>query len=193
MVLEAGLKGGPSWAWVIMLIGAGLTALYTFRCVYLVFYGAPRSKLHGHDAGPAMKVALIPLAAGTLLTWLLVDPFSKLLAETLPAHGLEHLTLGEMVSELVSLPTLLALVVVALGLAAWWWRDSLTGLAKSLQGLGKVAADSFGFEAINRGVVKTTQNSAEALRNTQTGLLNWNVLGILAALIIVLAVVALGA
>ena len=29
LVLEAGHEGGPLWAWLVMLVGAGLTALYT--------------------------------------------------------------------------------------------------------------------------------------------------------------------
>src|SRR5512146_1633846 len=31
LVLEAGFEGGPIWAYAVMVIGAGLTALYTFR------------------------------------------------------------------------------------------------------------------------------------------------------------------
>ena len=31
LILEAGYEGGPLWAWLVMLVGAGLTALYTFR------------------------------------------------------------------------------------------------------------------------------------------------------------------
>jgi len=68
----------------------------------------------------------------------------------------------------------------------------LTGLSNALKGVGQAAADSFGFEAINRGIVKGTQSAAEALRATQTGLLNWNIFGIIAGLIIVLAVVIFG-
>ena len=55
------------------------------------------------------------------------------------------------------------MVVIALGLAAWWQRDKLGGLAKSLKGLGDIAANSFGFEAINHGVVDGVQSSAESL------------------------------
>ncbi len=33
LVLEAGHEGGPMWAWSVMLLGAGLTALYTLRFV----------------------------------------------------------------------------------------------------------------------------------------------------------------
>ena len=193
MVLEAGLAHAPVWTYIVMLIGAGITALYTFRCVWMVFYGEPQSDKHVHDAGPAMKVALIPLAFATLTSWLLAGSFGKLLgAETLPAHGIEITSLGEVIHEVLSLPTLIALIVIALGLAAWWWRGKLAGLSNALKGVGKAAADSFGFEAINRGIVKGTQSTAEALRATQTGLLNWNVFGIIAGLIVVLAVVIFG-
>ena len=71
-------------------------------------------------------------------------------------------------------------------------RDRSTASGRLLGGIGWAAAHSFGFEAINRGVVTTTQEAAEALRVTQTGLLNWNVLGIVGGLLLVLGVLALG-
>jgi NADH-quinone oxidoreductase subunit L len=199
LVLESGLTFGEEhgmvWAYALMLVGAGLTALYTARCIWMVFFGASRSHLHGHDAGPAMRVALIPLAFGTLTTWLLADPFLHLL-ETVPSfHGL----LGSVESgwqallEVITTPwTLLALAVIALGLAAWQMRARLMGLALRLRGVGRIAEASFGFEAINRAVVKGVKSSAEALRETQTGLLNWNVFALLAGLVIVLIVLLLG-
>ena len=193
LILEAGLNGAPTWTYVVMLIVAGITALYTFRCVWMVFYGQPRSQLHAHDAGPAMRVALWPLAIGTLTTWLLAGPFSNMLASSLPFHGIEAKTTLQVLIEILTTPaTYVALVVIALGLAAWWQRDQLNGLVKSLKGLASAASNSFGFEAVNSGIVKVTQDSAEALRVTQTGLLNWNVLGIVAALVIVLVILVLG-
>jgi hypothetical protein len=68
----------------------------------------------------------------------------------------------------------------------------LTGITKHLQGLGRAGTNSFGFEAINRGVVRVTQNTAETLRVTQTGLLSWNVAGIAIGLIVVLVILAWG-
>ena len=194
LVLEAGLVGGPLWMWVVMLVGAGLTACYTFRMVWMVFYGQPRAKLHAHEAGAAMKTALAPLAAGTLLTWLLAGPFSALLETTLPLHALEsHSTLHYLEEVALAPATLIAMVVIALGLAAWWQRARLQGLVNALSGVARAAADSFGFEAINRGIVRATQNSAENLRVTQTGLVSWNIFGIMAGLVLVLVILLLGA
>ncbi len=194
LILEAGLVHGPLWAYLIMLLTAGLTALYTFRCVWLVFYGEPRTALHGHEAGAAMRVALIPLAFGTLTTWLLAGPFGHLLESTLPLHGIEAESTGAVLLEILTAPaTLLALVVILLGLAAWWGRDRLATITQSLESLARIAANGFGFEDINRGIVTATQDSAESLRATQTGLLNWNVFAILSGLIVVLILLAMGA
>jgi hypothetical protein len=72
------------------------------------------------------------------------------------------LTTGEMVIEVITAPaTYLVLAIVALGGLCWWWRDRLAGITKHLQGLGRAGTNSFGFEAINRGVVRVTQNTAE--------------------------------
>ncbi len=194
LILESGLVGGPMWAYVTMLIVAGITAFYTFRCVWLVFYGEPRKELHVHETGNFMKTALIPLAALSLVTWLAAGPFSELLMKTLPHHEIEAVSTMFVVEEILKAPaTWIALVVIALGLAAWWQRGKLEGLARSLKGLGDIAANSFGFEAINHGVVDGVQSTAESLRVTQTGLLNWNIASILIGLIVVLVILVMGA
>lgn len=194
LILEAGLTLGPVGAYGIMVLVAGLTALYTFRLVWLVFYGEARADLQVHPAGAAMRVPLVALAAGTLTSWLVAGPFSQLLKDTLPAHGVEANTSLGFFEEVLTAPaTLLALVVIALGLAAWWQRDRLAGVAKALKPVSEEADNSFGFEDLNNGIVSVTQNSAEALRATQTGLLNWNILAIVAAMALVFVILALGA
>jgi len=195
LVLEAGLAHGPLWAFIAMLVGAGLTALYTFRCVWLVFFASPRAKeIHAHDALPAMKVSLTILAAGTFTTWLLSGPFAKILEETLPFHTIGVVTTIDLVIEILTAPaTLLALAVIALGLAGWWWRSHLSNLVRLSQGIADAAANSFGFEGINSLVVKGTQSTAEAVRVLQTGVLSWNVFAILAGLVIVILLLGMGA
>jgi len=194
LVLEAGKNGSPLWAYILMVIVAGLTALYTLRCVWLVFYGEPRSELHVHDAAPAMRISLVTLAAGTLLTWLLAGPFATLLKSTLPYHTIEAASTGEILLRVITAPaTYLALAVIALGILIWVWREHLAAISSHLGWLQKAATNSFGFEAINHAIVDGTQGSAEALRVTQTGELNWNIVGLIGGLIIVLASVILGA
>ena len=87
-----------------------------------------------------------------------------------------------------SVCTLLALVVIVCGLAAWWWRDRLAGLASTFSFVARAASSDFGFEWVNRSIVNVTRRTAEALRTTQTGELGWNMAGIAAGLVIILAV-----
>lgn len=189
LVLEEGLAGGPAWAYAGMLLGAGLTALYTLRMVAMIFYGESRVTKHVHDAAPLMSVPLGLLAAGTLTTWLLAGPFSRLLAETLPFHALEETTTWHLVEEIFTAPaTWLALLVIALGLALWLLRARLDGLRRALRPLAGLAANSFGFEAVNRQITNGVRGAAATLSRTQTGQLNWNVAAIVGALALVLAI-----
>ncbi len=140
-----------------------------------------------------MKVALVPLAFGTLATWLLAGPFWRFLQSALPAHEREAETTAQILMKIVSAPaTLIVLAVVAAGVVAWFARGRLGGIVRGLGAVRWAAAHNFGFEAINRRIVATTVETGESLRATQTGLLGWNVLGIIAALAAVLGVLAMG-
>jgi NADH-quinone oxidoreductase subunit L len=62
---------GHRLLWVIGLLTSLLTAIYMFRVVFLAFHG-PRAKAtnperHLHDAPPAMALALIVLAIGSVI------------------------------------------------------------------------------------------------------------------------------
>ena len=193
LILEAGFKGGPTWLYVLMVIVAGLTALYTARCVWLVFFGEPRTDYHAHPVGLSMKVALIPLALAALVSWTAVGPFSELLgSHTLPYHNIERTSLAEIFHEILTLPTLITLIVIALGILLWFMRSRLEGLINGLRSIRWASEKSFGFEALNTAFVEVTENIAEALRGTQTGILNWNVLAIAASLIVLFVVVVVG-
>ncbi len=72
-VFNAGV--GPAWLpgllWALLFVGAGVTAFYVFRAVYLTFYGERRyseeAAHHLHESPPVMTVPLIILAAGSAL------------------------------------------------------------------------------------------------------------------------------
>lgn len=193
LILEAGMESGNLWAYGVMVFTAGLTALYTFRCVWMVFFGQPRSELHAHDAGKAMKVSLSILAVGSLTTWLLAGPFSQILHETLPLHHLHSESLVEMVTKVwTSKATFLALAVIALGGAAWWKRAHLGWAARKFEWMSGCSKTQCGFEPVNLWLAKNVRDGAQALRLTQTGLLQWNIGGILIGLLVILAVLALG-
>jgi NADH-quinone oxidoreductase subunit L len=194
LILEIGLEGSPSWAYFLMLIGAGLTAFYTIRMIWLVFLGKAREELPEHKTAFAMKLPLVLLAIGSGTTWLLFGGLGRLFAASLPFHGIEGESTLQMVKTIIFAPaSWLALLAVALGLGLFlkWGRQS--ALTKSASWISTLTETSFGLESINQFVVNTIRNFAEALRATQTGQLNWNILGILSALLVVLAVLLWGA
>ncbi len=196
LVLEAGELHAPFPAYLVMLATVGLTALYSARCVWMVFFSRPASEPHAHEAGPAMQTALIPLAAGTLASWLLAGPFMSLLARTLPLHfgaNPEVQSTWKMAREVLhSTGTWLAMLAVAAGILLWiLWRLFVPSPAR-LEPARRTAEAGLGFESINRGITRAVQWSGEKLRVTQSGVINWNVAGIVIAVVAVLAVLAAG-
>jgi NADH-quinone oxidoreductase subunit L len=188
LILEEGLKHTPIWAYAGMLVGAGMTAFYTLRMTWMVFFGEMRSHLHVHDAGKAMKVSLGILAAGTLTTWLLVDGFSHMLEHTLPAHNIHALTLLALVEEIFLAPaTYLALAVIAIGLVIGWLNKKQATVSPHPI-VEAISRESFGFDWLNGQISSVTLRFASLLQKTQTGQMNWNLLGILVALALVLGI-----
>jgi NADH-quinone oxidoreductase subunit L len=192
LILETGAKAAV-WAFVVMLIGVGLTAAYTFRVVWLVFFGERQSAGDVHDAPAAMRVALGALALGTLSSWLLAGPLGELLQNTLPFHQLHSESTLELVNTVLSSPVSWgALIVIAFGLAVWHWRSRLLTIQNHMQLIALAAAADFGFEWLNRQIVSAAQRTAIVLRRTQTGQLNWNVVGIVGGLAMVLLILVIG-
>ncbi len=68
------------------------------------------------------------------------------------------------------------------------WHARLAAVRDGLGFLARWAEADFGFEWINRQVVRLTAGTAEALTATQTGVLNWNVAGIVGGLVAVLMI-----
>ncbi|MGB8980570.1 MAG: NADH-quinone oxidoreductase subunit L [Anaerolineales bacterium] len=193
LILEVGLEHSPFWAYALMLAGAGLTAFYSFRMVWLVFFGKERESLHVHRAGSAMRIALALLAGGTFVTWLLFGQLNGLLASTLPFHEFEHETTLELVRVILSAPaTWFALLIVGIGFAISWVRARGFRLFGGAW-LNPLVDTSFGLEPVNGFVVRTVYKIAERFSLTQTGELNWNILGIISALLVVLVVLWFGA
>lgn len=193
LILEVGLEHSPLWAYILMLIGAGLTAFYTFRMTWMVFFGTLREELHVHETGMAMKVSLALLSIGTCTTWLFFGGLNKLLSESMPFHGIEEESTLEMVKAISFAPaTWIALLVIALGLTLFFTLGRKAALTESPRWLNTLTESSFGFESVNHFVVNKVSKFAESLRVTQTGQLNWNILGIIGALFVVLAVLLWG-
>jgi NADH-quinone oxidoreductase subunit L len=75
-ILFRTFANGHQVLWIVGVLTSLLTALYMFRLVFLAFHGAPRASAPGmehhapgthlHDAPPAMALALVVLAVGSI-------------------------------------------------------------------------------------------------------------------------------
>lgn len=91
-------KGGP-WLWAAGIIGALLTSVYTFRMVFLTFYGEQKtelSRLPGLRMDiPLVILALFSIAGGFIETPKIlggVDIFSSFMESALPQEVVGHLS-----------------------------------------------------------------------------------------------------
>jgi NADH-quinone oxidoreductase subunit L len=112
--------------WVLLIVGAFMTAFYTFRLVFLAFFGAPRMSKevahHIHESPASMTVPLIILAVATAVAGLVFGipsstgtPFARFLSPVLPLEEGEH---GAGIA--FTLLVLSAVVAIA-GVALAWY------------------------------------------------------------------------
>ena len=70
---------GSHYAYICLLLGAFVTALYTFRAFFMAFHGSEKTPHHAHESPTVMTVPLIVLAVASLFVGvLLVQPFVHL-------------------------------------------------------------------------------------------------------------------
>jgi NADH-quinone oxidoreductase subunit L len=113
----AGEKGN-TWFLVAAMTGAFITSLYTFRMVFVTFFGTEKTHV-GHHAGSLMTIPLIILAALSVLGGFIELP-----------HTLGHV---QLFTDFLS-PVLPAIVMKP-GVEAYEWAIQLGAAALSLTGV----------------------------------------------------------
>jgi hypothetical protein len=76
--------------------------------------------------------------------------------------------------------------------AIWLVRTPLAGLRKAISPLVDFTQTGSGFEWINKQITNLTTGASSVLSLTQTGILNWNVVGIVGGLILLLSILLWG-
>ena len=113
--------GGGAWLWAAGLTGAFLTAIYTLRVVFVVFFGPERARI-SRGPGLEMKLPLVVLAVFSLALGFLETPralgnlpfFSNFLRPVLTGRGPMPKSAGEdVLLVLVSSAVVLAGLVLA--------------------------------------------------------------------------------
>lgn len=135
-------KGGP-WLWTAGVLGAFITAVYTFRMVFVTFFG--EEKTHASKPmGAAMNAPLLILGIGAIVAGFIETPqtlghvtlFSSFIEHTIPAAEFEHLaTSTEILLQLASVAAVASGFLVAYML--WLRSPEMSGqFARSSVGRG---------------------------------------------------------
>ncbi|MGH8207501.1 MAG: proton-conducting transporter membrane subunit, partial [Steroidobacteraceae bacterium] len=168
--VHASQRYGSVYAYWCLLLGVFVTALYTFRMMFLTFHGPERldhhAQEHFHDVGWDMKGPLVALAIPSLLAGYVAGPvlFGGYFGSSimvLPGHdvvaqlGREWAgTLAFALHAFVSAP----LYIAALGVLAAWvfvlhkpqWGDAMR---ERLVLLNRILVNKFYFDWFNEQVV----------------------------------------
>lgn len=201
---------GSPWYWIAAVTGAFITAMYTFRMVFLVFYGTVKTKVH-HHPGNNMMAPLYILAVLSTIAGFIELPhtlghvtlLSDFLAPVLPAVE-SH---GSVAMEWASQGAAAALSFLGIYII---WRFLQVPFADGLKQFWK---DGWGFDAaydwlfvkpfvqlsrINRkdvidriytGIAYITKGFHRMMSATQSGLVRWYVMGIVMGAVVILSVI----
>jgi NADH-quinone oxidoreductase subunit L len=164
-ILFRTFANGHQVLWIVGILTSLLTALYMFRLVFLAFHGAPRhpagaaqhpAGTHAlHDAPPAMALALVVLAVGSILAGYIGLPHAlggsnrleQFLAPSLEAHATEseHAAANEGLElALMGVSTLVA--AAGIGLAVFFFlrnRAAADQAARRFAGIHRVLENKY--------------------------------------------------
>ena len=170
--VQASTTTGAGYAYVCVLLGVFVTALYSFRLLFLVFHGKERidhhTKEHLHESPAVVWVPLVALAIPSVLVgWFTIEPmlFGGYFADSI--FVLErHDVLGEIAEEfhgsgafvLHALTHSLALYLAAAGaLTAWFFylkRPELPDVVQAkIAPIYNVLVNKYYFDWFNENVL----------------------------------------
>ncbi len=209
--LAGAAAGGSAFYSLAAILGAFITAAYTARMVFLVFFGQEKTHVH-HRPGPVMMVPLYILAVLSTLAGFIELPhtlghvtlLSDFLSPVLPAVEVSH---GGIELEWGMQGLTFALCVLGIWLA---WRLLAAPFPPVLKQFLK---NGWGFDAaynvlfvqpfvrlarINKkdvidraytGLAAVTRGFHRIMSATQNGVLRWYVMGIVMGAVIILSVI----
>ena len=138
-ILETAFAENHYILWIMLWLGAGMTAYYSFRLIMMVFFGKKNysEDKHPHEAYTFVIIAMLPLATLAMIAGFFEHSFMHYVTNVLPEYH-PHVSTG----------TFIFLVVVTLGIA-------LSGIALAIIKFSKGNFDDF-FRKI--GVHKVLSN-----------------------------------
>lgn len=165
------LPAAPFAHWALV-ISVFITALYSFRLLFVVFYGAPRTPHHAHavmESPPVVYVPLLCLTVPTLVLGIalvhgvLTERFAPAIV-TLPQHNVmdilhEHFEWGGhmLAHSVFTVPFWLAILGIVTAWLAYVRFPQLPAYCAKKASWGFVVLkQKFGFDALNEWVILPT-------------------------------------
>jgi NADH-quinone oxidoreductase subunit L len=158
-------RAGATFAYIAVLVGVFITALYSFRMFFLVFHGQERmdhhTRDHLHEPPAVVTLPLILLAIPSVITGMLfVGPFlyEGFFAQAIyinPAHNPfpadhYHGVLGFTLHGLLTLPFYFAMAGLATAYYLYQVRTDIPAMIQEkLAGVHRVLLDKYGFDRFN--------------------------------------------
>jgi NADH-quinone oxidoreductase subunit L len=190
MILGAAFETGNYLPLALMVVTAVLTAAYTLRMLNLVFWGqSRRGEKHVHEAPWQMSIPLVLLAIGTVISWMSIGFLVRAYAAFHDAVTFQvlPLTLIEFIIETLSTWWIVGLSLLAflLGIGLFYLRKRY---AENQFGVTTitVARKGYGFDTFYGWIVAGLRAFAIWFRKTHTGDLNYNMVGVVIGLLMIL-------
>jgi NADH-quinone oxidoreductase subunit L len=205
---------GSAGLWIVALAGVMLTTLYTFRMIFLVFFGEAQSEVTKRP-GKAMLIPCFVLAFLSIVSGYVKTPFARFLETVLPwTEGAHSVPITELVSEVIAAlvflmgvylayifflrkrayAAALASSVAGSALHQFWFSDwGMDWLydrlfVKPLVWFARINKGDF-IDGFYTGIARMNELAWRILSRTETGRLRWYAAGIAAGSVVFIAVV----
>ena len=194
------------WLWIAGVFGAFLTALYSFRLFFLVFFGKKRQDGHEvmglHLQGPLVVLAVLSLIGGYFAIPV-ESVFPIVGEEPHPSFGAEVIMIGLPILGIVAAWYIYVKGAVdteklaGSGIGATlhrffftqWGMDWLYEkvFVKPYNAIARINRDDF-IDSIYNGTASLTRVMHGVLSETQTGQIRWYAISVLAGLLLLVAI-----
>jgi NADH-quinone oxidoreductase subunit L len=161
---------GSKWLWIAGIAGAFITSLYTFRMIFLTFFGELKIKPE-HRPGMLMTIPLVILAALSIIGGFIELPenfgpvrlFSKLLTPLLPEITISTGSASESVFQIISAIVTLGGIWLAY---TFYYKESAIPVLFRKSPLSNFFYEGWGFDRLyNKLIIKPVVWLSEINKN----------------------------